>query len=181
LTVQRWVAFAAVAFLCACNPQVPRDAASLAPSPTPTASAPLSLKITGSGTEKQPVRIVQQRGNGKQYELLARSFVSQGAPGSARATFKNPHVTFYGKDGSTMIADAPRGIVDQDSDLVELQGGVNAHNSSGMALQCDTLTYDRATEMFHGTGHVVITEQNGFHATGQRVDSDITLTHTQMQ
>jgi LPS export ABC transporter protein LptC len=127
------------------------------------------------------VRIVQQRGNCKQYELLARSFVSQGAPGSARASFKNPHVTFYGKDGSTMIADAPRAIVDQNSNLVELMDGVTAHNSSGMSLKCDTLTYDRATEMFHGTGNVVITERTGFRATGQRVDSDITLTHTQMQ
>ncbi len=177
----RWAALAAVALLTACNPQAPKNAAYTAPSPSPTISAPLSLKITGSGTAKKPVRIVQQMGNGKQYELLARSFVSQGAPGSARATFVNPHVTFYGKDGSTLIADAPRAIVDQNSNFVQLEGGVTAHNSSGMTLQCDKLVYDRTTQMFHGTGHVVITEQNGFHATGQRVDSDITLTHTQMQ
>ena len=175
-----WVAFAAATLLCACNPQVPKDVSTPAASPSPSASE-LSLRVTGSGTAKQPVRIVQQKGNGRQYELLARSFVSQGAPGTARASFTSPHVTFYGKNGSKMIADAPRAIVDQNSNIIQLLGCVTAHNSSGMALKCDTLTYDRATEMFHGTGNVLITEQNGFHATGQRIDSDITLTHTQMQ
>ncbi len=177
----RLSALAALALLCACNPQVPKNAAPPSSSPSPSSSPPLSLKITGSGTAKQPVRIVQQKDNRKQYELLARSFQSNGASGSARAAFAGPHVTFFGKDGSTLIADAPRAAIDQAADTVELNGGVKARNSSGMSLACDRLVYDRRTEMFHGTGHVTIADRNGFHANGNRVDSDITLTHTQMQ
>ncbi len=177
---KRWTALAAAAALSACNPQAPKTAAPK-PSQSPSSSAPLALNITGSGTAKQPVRFLGQKGNAKQYEIDARSFSSKGAPGTAKATFMNPHVTFYGKDGSKLIADSQRAIVDQSTNIVELQGNVTAHNATGMTLQCDTLHYDRTTEMFHGDGHVVITENNGFHATGNRVDSDITLTHTQMQ
>lgn len=177
---QRWMALAAAAALSACNPQAPKNAAPQG-SPSPSASAPLALNITGSGTDKQPVRFLGQKGNSKQYEIDARSFTSKGAPGTAKATFMSPHVTFYGKDGSKLVADSQRAVVDQSTNIVELLGKVTAHNGTGMTLQCDTLRYDRGTEMFHGNGHVVITESNGFHATGNRVDSDITLTHTQMQ
>jgi LPS export ABC transporter protein LptC len=167
--------------LCACNPQAPKTAAAPTPSPTASTLALPSLKIIGSGTARQPVRIVSQKGNRKQYQLIARSYVSNGAAGSAKASFTIPHVTFYARDGSTLVADAPRADIDQSANTVELTGGVRAHNSSGMTLQCDTLRYDRATEMIHGTGHVVITDRNGLHATGNRLDTDITLTHTQMQ
>ena len=179
--IKRCAALAAAALLCACNPQAPKSVASAAPSPSPSASAPVALNVNASGTAKQPVRFVSQKGNGKQYEILARSFVSHGAPGSAKGAFVSPHVTFYGKDGSTLIADAARATVDQSASVVTLIGNVVAHNSSGMGLRCDTLTYDRAREMFHGEGHVVVTESSGFHATGSRLDSDITLTHTQLQ
>ncbi|MDQ2865565.1 MAG: LPS export ABC transporter periplasmic protein LptC [Candidatus Eremiobacteraeota bacterium] len=176
-----WIAFAATVALSACNPQVPKGTATPPPSPTALASPALALKISGNGTAQKPVRIVSQKGNRKQYELITRSFVSNGAQGSARATFRNVHVTFFGKDGSTLIADAPRAQLDQTANTVELLGGVTAHNGSGMMLQCDDLLYNRTTEMIHGTGHVLITDPHGLHATGHRLDSDITLTNTKMQ
>lgn len=172
----------ALSLLAACNPQAPKGGAGTpTPSPVPTATASLALKISGNGTALKPVRIVSQKGNRKQYELITRSFVSNGAQGAARATFRNVHVTFFAADGSTLVADAPRAILDQTANVVELAGGVKAHNSSGMTLDCDDMVYDRTTEMIHGTGHVVIRDANGLYATGHRLDSDITLTHTKMQ
>lgn len=177
--IRRSIALAALALLFGCNPQAPK---SDIPTPTPSASMSLpSLKITGRGTAKQPIRIIQQKGNRIQYQLTARSFQSSGAAASAKATFATPHVTFYGKDGSKLVADAPRALLDRSANTVVLSRGVVAHNNNGTTLQCDTLTYDQRTEMIHGAGHVVITDRSGFRATGSRLDTDTSLTHTQMQ
>ncbi len=171
-------AFAAI--LCACGPQ--RPAASLSPSPSPSRAAygPW-LHITGYGTTKQPVRIVQQLGNRKEYDLIAHSYESNGAQGSTIATFFVVHVTFFDKNGTKLVADAPEAIVDEASNTVALTGRVHAKADSGMTLDCDRLTYDRNTEMVHGEGHVVIKNAHGMRATGNRVDSDITLTRAAMQ
>lgn len=170
-----------VVALAGCNPQAPKSAATeapLAPRAKPTA---LSLKITGRGTATEPVRIVQQQGNRKQYQLEARSYEGHGASGRLNALFQTVHATFYANDGTTLSADAPRAVVNESANTVTLDGGVRARNSAGMTLACDQLVYTRATGMIHGTGHVLITDPNGMRATGSRFDSDLTLTHTQMQ
>ncbi|MEO9169907.1 MAG: LPS export ABC transporter periplasmic protein LptC [Candidatus Baltobacteraceae bacterium] len=177
----RPLATIALAGLAACNPQVPKGAATASPSPSPAGSPGVSLKISGNGTAQRPMRMVQSKGNRKQFDLIAHSFVSTGALGSARATFSNVHVTFFAKDGTTLVAEAPRALGDQTSNIVALSGGVKAHNNAGMTLRCDDLVYNRTTEMIHGTGHVIITDGRGLRATGHRFDSDITLTHTKMQ
>lgn len=167
--------------LAACNPQPAKSVAtptSSAPNPTPSA---LSLKITGRGSKHEPIRMFQQLGNRKQYELQTAAYESRGASGKFSAILHTVHATFYEKDGTTLIADAPRAVVDQSANTVTLQGGVHARNSAGMTLACDQLVYSRATEMVHGTGNVVITDPNGMRATGSRFDSDLTLTHAQMQ
>jgi hypothetical protein len=171
----------ALAVLAGCNPKV-ESTGTPTPSPGPTSTA-LSLRISGHGTALQPVRFVQQteQGNRVQYDLLARSFESIGAQGSARVRFNVTHIAFHGKDGSTLIADAPQAILDQVANTIEMLGGVHAHNSAGMVLTCDALLYDHTSEMIHGLGHVVIASPNGFRATGDRFDSDISLTHTRMQ
>lgn len=174
---------AAVAMLlCAaagCNPKVESTATS-APSPSPTSTG-IALKVSGRGTAAHPVRFVQQVGNYREYDLLARSFESVGAQGSARVTFKDVRVTFHGKDGSTLMATAPTALLDQVANTITMSGGVRAKNTTGTALSCDELTYDHATRMLHGSGHVLISNTNGFKATGNRLDSDISLTHTRMQ
>jgi LPS export ABC transporter protein LptC len=176
------VACAAAALLAACNPQPPKAPANASPTPGASASAtPVPLHITGQGTKERPVRIVQARANQRQYELLAHSYESNGAQGTARATFSNVHVTFYGHDGSSMIADAPRALVDESANTVTLIDRVHARNSNGMKLQCDRLVYSRDTGMLHGTGNVIITNAKGMSATGNRFDSDITMTQTRMQ
>jgi LPS export ABC transporter protein LptC len=176
----RWIGAALpLALLCACNPSV-QTARSPSPSASPTTPA-LSLKITGRGTATHPVRFVAQERTRVQYDLRASSFESVGAQGSARVNFSQVHVTFHGRDGSTLTARAPHAIVDQITNTIVMEGGVQAKNDNGTSLSCDTLQFDHVTEMFHGTGHVVITTPNGFKATGNSFQSDISLTHTRMQ
>ena len=167
--------------LCACNPSA-QTSTTPTPNPSPT-STTLSLKISGRGTKTQPVRIVeQQRDTGRvQYDLLASSYETLSEQAGSRAQFKHVHVTFHGKDGSTLVADAPQAIVDQTTNTIEMLGGVHAKNNLGTTLTCDSLTYDHLSEMIYGTGHVAFTSATGFRATGNRFESDISLTHTRMQ
>lgn len=127
------------------------------------------------------MRWVWKAGNRVQYDLVARSYESNGAAGASVATFFASHVTFYGKNGSTLVADASQAIVDEVANTITLDGNVHAHSTSGMTLACDTLRYDRATEMLHGSGHVVITDAHGMRASGNSIDTDVTLTHARMQ
>ena len=175
--------FITVAALAACNPKAPNAGTSPPPSsggPTPSAS-PVALRISGRGTAKRPVRFVETKNNRKQFEILTRSFQSKGAAGSAVLLYHDVKINFFGKDGSELTATSPEATVDQRANLVQMTGGVHASNSAGMTLQCDTLLYDRTTEMVHGEGNVIITNPNGFRGTGSRFDSDISLTHTTMQ
>ena len=166
--------------LCACNPQAPKTAAGPTNSP-PAAPTQPPLHITGHGTATQPVRIVRQIHNRIEYELIASSFESRGPQGRTRAVFQSATVTFHGKDGSTMVARAPQAIVDETANTLTLIDGVIARSSSGTVLQCDTLEYDRTTQMLHGKGNVTIVEPNGFKGTGSSFDSDISLTHITMR
>ena len=171
----------ALAVLAACSPLAPAKTRTTArPSVTASASLP-ALRFTGHGSARQPVRMVQQKGNRRQYQLLARSYESQGSSGSAHATLHDVHVTFYGVDGSSLMANAPNAYVDQAKKTVTLLGGVHATSSSGMTLTCTTLTYSAQDESIHGVGNVVARGPNGLDATGNRIDSNIALTHTRMQ
>ncbi len=125
--------------------------------------------------------MVWQVGNRKVYDLLARSYESNGRQGLSVSTFFDVHVTFYGKRGTTLVADSARAIVDEATNTVVLSGHVHAHNGEGMTLSCDTLQYDRATEMIHGEGHVEMTSPRGMRATGNSVDTDINMTHARLQ
>jgi LPS export ABC transporter protein LptC len=176
----RWCGCVAALFLaCACNPQAPKAS----PSPLVTgrvrAGAP-PLHITGQGSARRPVRIIQQVQNRIQYELIAKSYESKGSQGKARAVFQDARVTFHDRNGTTMTATAPQAIVDENTNAVTLVNSVHAKTSTGMELQCDRLVYDRTAEMLHGDGNVVIIDPNGFRGTGSSFDSDISLTHMRM-
>lgn len=177
----RTAAFAlALLALVACNPQAPKTAGGPSASPAAAPTQP-PLHITGHGTAKQPVRIVRQIHNRIEYELIASSFESRGPQGRTRAVFQNATTTFHGSDGSTMVAQAPQAIVDETANTLTMIDGVVAHSGSGVVLQCDTLEYDRTTQMLHGRGNVTIVEPNGFKGSGSSFDSDISLTHITMR
>ncbi|MGA8535364.1 MAG: LPS export ABC transporter periplasmic protein LptC [Candidatus Tumulicola sp.] len=180
----RWNAgLTALLLVCACNPQAPQATgtpASTGKLPRAPATAP-PLHITGQGSARRPVRIIQQVQNRIQYELIAKSYESRGAQGKARAVFEDARVTFHDRNGTTMTATAPQAIVDENTNAVTLVDAVHARTSSGMELECSRLVYDRTLEMMHGDGNVVITDPNGFRGTGSSFDSDISLTHMRMK
>ncbi len=165
--------------LTACNPQPTQSGA--APSPTPSSMLP-PLRITGRGTAARPVRFVQQlRDNKVQYELLARSYESNGAQGSAHAILRDVRATFFDKNGSKLTAAAPEAWIDQAADTITLRDGVVAHSTSGVTLLCNVLVYSRKTGTIHGEGNVNILDGKLLRATGSTIDSDISLTRTRMQ
>ena len=173
----------AIVALVGCNPQSPKAAATTAASgaqPQPT-KTPVVLQIKGRGTANRPVHVFQEVHNRVDYDLLASSFESKGPQGSMRSVFQDARVTFRDRQGSTIAATAPQALVDQTMNSVTLLDGVHARTSAGMTLQCDQLVYDRASQMLHGSGNVVVTDPQGFRATGSRFDSDISLTHMRMQ
>ncbi len=173
-------ALCAAVLLCACAAPQP---AKLAVSPSPTASVGgVWLHVTGHGSARHPLRFVgTTAGNRKEYDLVARSYESVGVQGSTVATLFQVHAIFFGKSGSKLVADAAKAIIDETANTITLMDNVHARTSSGMTLDCDRLRYDRATEMVHGEGHVVMTDPHGMRATGNTVDSDITLTRTHLQ
>lgn len=179
------LALAGCLVTAACNPRpaaAPAGSRSAAPSPTPSGLPP--LRIIGKGTAGQPVRIVEQQGNRKIYELVSDSYESTSARSVAQATFRNARVTFYDKDGSTMSARAPIARIDERRKKVILSGGVHATTSTGQTLRCERLVYDRQTGMLHGSGHVRVTgRQNGMLTvlTGNEFDSNLNLTQMRMQ
>lgn len=166
-----------------CNPQPDKTNATPTASPTATASAGglPPVVISGKGTKSQPIRAFYSRGNRREYALVALAYTSTGAQGASTAVFTTATLHFYAKDGSTMTATAPKATVDERANRVTLSGGAHATNSNGQTLSCDTLVYDRMTEMLHGDGNVTITDAHGLTATAQSIDSDISLTHTRMQ
>lgn len=179
---RRVFAAAAIVALAACNPKSPNGGVSPAPSLSPGVTpSPVALRIIGRGSKKQPVRIIETKANRKQFEIISHSYQSEGAVGAVTVMYNDVNINFFSKDGSTLVATAPHATIDQRTNLVVLTGGVHAHNSAGMTLQCDRLTYDRATEMIHGDGNVVITNPNGFRGTGNHFDSNTSLTNATMQ
>ena len=180
--IRRVLGAAVVIALAACNPKSPNGGVSAPPSLSPGVTpSPVALRISGHGTQKRPVRFVETKENRKLFEILTRSFQSKGAAGTAVLLYNNVNINFFGKDGSVLSATAPHATIDQRTNLVVMTGGVHAHNSAGMTLVCDTLTYDRSSEMVHGDGNVVITNPNGFRGTGNHFDSDTSLTNATMQ
>lgn len=170
----------AAAIATACSPRVPPRLASPSPSPTGRGRGPW-LHITGSGTARQPLRFVAMtKQNRKQYDLVASSYESNGAQGASVATFFNVHVVFYGADGSRLTATSQRAVVDESANTVTLVGNVHSRSSSAMTLDCDSLRYDRKTELLHGQGHVTMTDGHGMRATGNTVDTDLSMTHARM-
>ncbi|MEO6835173.1 MAG: LPS export ABC transporter periplasmic protein LptC [Candidatus Tumulicola sp.] len=139
------------------------------------------LHITGQGTAVRPGHSTLQIHNRIEYDLLWKSFESKGARGKARAVFQDARATFYARNGTKMTATAPQAIVDETTNSLTMLNAVHATTTSGMALDCNRLVYDHATQTLHGTGNVVITDPNGFRATGSSFDSDISLSHMRMQ
>lgn len=180
---RRAAALALMVCMAGCNPQ-PQHAAQATATPSSGPSALPPLKITGLSKPGNPVTITQQTGNRKEYQLVAKSLTSRSAQSVGQATFQETAVTFYGKDGTTLVAHAPTARIDEKHRNVVMSGGVHATTGNGMTLTCDQLTYDEQTSLLHGEGNVRIAgKQNGQQEvlTGNTFVSDVKLTNMVMK
>lgn len=177
-----WVFFAASIALAACNPQPQHTAENATPSPT--ASGMPAIVISGHGTTGRPATFTRQSGNRKVYQLVANSYTSRSAANIAQASFAQPTVTFYDKDGTKLTAQAPTASLRAGGKQVVLSGGVHARTSTGLNLTCDVLTYDQNTGLLHGDGNVRVTGTQGGQQqvlTGNSFTSDVKLTQMVMK
>ena len=155
--------------------------------PTGTAATPAGtpfpkVHIQSRGNASQPVRIVQQIGNRKVYELIARSSDSTlQSQTNSKGVFHQTRVTFFNSDGSSLSGNAPVATIDTASETVTLEGGVHAKNSDGVVLDCDRLEYDRRNGQLIGTGNVRVTNPSGEALLGSSFRSDLQLSHVHVE
>ncbi|MBV8727090.1 MAG: hypothetical protein JO233_04835 [Candidatus Eremiobacteraeota bacterium] len=150
--------------------------------PSPTASAFPKLHIQSRGSASQPVSIIQQIGNRKVYELVARSSDSTlQSQTNSKGLFRQARVTFYSADGSSLTGAAPLATIDTAAETVTLEGGVHAKSSDGVALDCDRLQYERKTGQLLGSGNVHVVNPSGEALTGGSFRSDLRLLHVHVE
>jgi LPS export ABC transporter protein LptC len=179
----RTLAWGLCAGLAACAPHAPPQAspppAAASPAASPGATAvPIRIETHGGGG--QYVTIVETIRGRKVYTIRALSgSLQRAATNDATGDLEQPHITFIDKSGSTTIADAPKATVAERTKTVVMTGGVHARTSAGSVLTCDTLTYNGATERFHGRGHVrLVSPSSGADTVsieGDDIDGDVKL------
>jgi len=169
----------AIVLLAGCASHAPAPAGAPTATPTPGAAAsakPVPIHIVTKSSGDRYATMTQRINGRTTYEIRALSSVAD-RPGAANAvaTFEQPHITFHDRNGKTMIADAPKAKITQQDKSVLMSGGVHARTQDGNVLTCDQLRYDGKTEKIHGTGHVVLTGQNGVELAGDQLDADVRL------
>ncbi len=158
----------------------PAPAATASPAAAATATA-LPLLAHSERSASQYYYFTVKKENRTLYQIRADSNDSQrSSAGDARSEFLRPHITFFGKDGSQLVADAPKAVAEERTQTVRLDGGVHAHTSDGTTLTSDVLIYDKRTERVRADGNVVISRKSGEEIRGPHVDADLTLSELHM-
>ncbi len=185
--MKRLLALTAAALLAACAGNGNRTAAEPTPSPAATATAgsavatslPLSAHSERAGSQYYYFTVKKE--NRTLYQIRADANDSErSASGDARSEFVNPHITFFEKAGSKLVADAPKAVAEESTQTVTLSGGVHARTSDGTKLSSDVLVYNKRTERVRADGNVVISRPGGEEIRGPHVDADLTLSQLHM-
>ncbi|MDE2571739.1 MAG: LPS export ABC transporter periplasmic protein LptC, partial [bacterium] len=153
----------------------PQRGAAGPPSPTartaPSATLP-PIQVSAKGNAKRPVVIESFRPHGtKRYRLEAQSATYDNA--HRRASFRQTHVIFY-REGKTLAVDAPKALIDHNTQTVTMDGGVRAVSSDGVVLTCRHLVYYSNTDHVSGDGDVRMVSGNDV-LTGGHLDGDLHL------
>lgn len=167
---------AAVIAASGCNPRPLHPLATPSPAATSAGGVP-PLRFHEQGTPAHPLVFVFERGGRVLYRLRALSEDGTQRNGVVRAVFWRVTATFFGRNGNAVTARAPRAIVDERTDRVILDGGVQATTGTGLAVRARRMIYDRGTDTLHGEGDVVMTDARGMRVTGTRFDGDLSLAH----
>jgi hypothetical protein len=151
----------------------PGGSAHAAPSPSATQ---VPVHVVGQGTARTPAVLTWSKHNRKIYVIHALAFVGDAVGGTnGTAVLQQPKVTFIDRTGSATVADAPKAVVKQRDNSIDMTGGVHARTAEGGILTCDTLRYDAQTERLDGEGHVVLIGPNGLQLSGDHLDGDVRL------
>jgi LPS export ABC transporter protein LptC len=142
-------------------PSASPPAASASPSPAPTPTTlPFTLRSKKVGSHY--IYLTKQKDNRRVYVLRADSETGQYfGDNTGRSDFVRPHVTFFAKDGSHIVADAPAGTIVEKEKTVKMSGGVHARTGDGKTLASDTMRYSDGTDTLYGDGNVVVTTPAG--------------------
>ncbi|HEY0797611.1 MAG TPA: LPS export ABC transporter periplasmic protein LptC [Candidatus Baltobacteraceae bacterium] len=168
------VPVAAVA--CSGPPSSPSTA-----SPAPSRTIP-PITVHDNRVGSQYVELAKRRkDNSIAYTLRADSNVSESdGQGTGRSDFTNPHIVFTEPKGGSLVTDAPAAtILERDKSII-MTGGVHARSGDGMALSCDSLTYNEVRNRLHGEGHVVVVTPRGERLSGDRIDANLRLSEMQI-
>jgi LPS export ABC transporter protein LptC len=163
-----------------------REAAAPTPSPVPAPAAvasatalPLLAHSERSGAQYYYFTVKKE--NRTLYQIRADANDSErSTAGDARSEFLRPHITFFERAGSKLVADAPKAVAEERTQTVTLTGGVHARTSDGTTLTSDVLVYDKRTERVRADGNVVISRPRGEEIRGPHVDADLTLSQLHM-
>jgi LPS export ABC transporter protein LptC len=174
MSVRNVLACAFLVLLCGCGPS-----GQSSPSETPAPTAPaVPIHVETRGDALHPATFTASAHNRRVYLVTAKSSVGDRlGDGSFIIALTQPHVTFYDKDGKTLIGDSPKAVVTERDKTITMSGGVTARTQDGAVLTCDTLTYDGRVERIHGEGNVVLTSARGDRLTGDTIDGDVRLNH----
>lgn len=168
---------------CAREGTKPTNPASPHPSAQARAatSAPIAMSVTAKAHGKALPTFTFFKDKRRVYQLRAvqNDFV-RSADGNGRSTFVQPTISFFGRDGGSMVAVAPRGIALEREKTVELMGRVHAHTNDGKTIDADTLVYHRTSERITADGNVIITAPGGEQMTGPHVEANLTLSELHM-
>ncbi len=174
-----------VAALCALllSSCASRHAMTQATAPAQASPTPFpKLHIQSRGNASQPVSIVQQVGNRKVYQLIARSSDStMQSQTNSTGVFHQTRVTFFSSDGSRLSGTAPLATIDTAAETITLEGGVHAKSSDGVALDCDRLQYARKSGQLFGSGNVRVVNPSGEALSGGSFRSDLRLSHVHVE
>ncbi len=151
--------------------------ASGSPAPGPTPS-PIKVIVHGHKLGSHYVVLTEHKGNREIYAVRADSESGQyfGAD-TASSRFVNPHVTFFGRHGERLVADAPLGTAAEKDKSIRMRDGVHARTADGKTLTSDTLRYADPTETVYADGNVVLTSPSGDRLQGDHLVWDLRTGH----
>jgi LPS export ABC transporter protein LptC len=182
--MKRLLVLALTAILAACGGRPsqtePTPAPSTSAAPAPVATV-LPLRVHSERNASQYYYFTVKKENRTVYQIRADANDSERpSAGNARSEFVRPHITFFEKAGSKLVADAPQAVAEERTQTVRLSGGVHARASDGTTLTSDVLVYDRRTERVRADGNVVISRPSGEEIRGPHIDADLTLSELHM-
>lgn len=127
------------------------------------------VQIDGVESRMEKIQLVEDKGGKKTWELEAKSI--EQAEETKRFTLQDVKVTYYSKDGRTIVVTGRQGRVNQDSKDVELEGDVVLTTSDGYRVRTNAVSYRHEAKKVTSSDPVeIVGEQIRVVGKGLQVD-----------